>query len=385
MKTAALSLSALALGSTGNCLAQPQAALARTYSDDCNQLIRTRIVANADEYTVKQRQIIYPDDDTPKTTASSYRCSETQGLAIDNANRRVYVIKTDASSKVGALYSAPLSASKKSDFKLVGAFGNSWLGHANGLCCIPTGSGTRLFVPDSASSGNGLIRTIFVPNAAAVDGADFDPSSLGLGSWICKGFRPRALAWDGISKKFIARNGRDSSGNEAFCNCYVFAAPTSNTEGTFTIPNVDAKFRVELPSKINIHAGVFSSSAESFDAGKKSGRGKQDIAFHGGYLYLPVSDQKDKMYVNKSGDKRTNRNIILRFKTGSVQSLINVYRSAGTRLYRMDRALLDVSSTIEKGKQGYEIESIDFFGNQMYLVANESPHPKKYDTLRMLV
>ena len=419
LKTAGAASAALAFSASfGNALAAPTTAEARSYGANKTQLVRSKIVVNCNMKSVYMGKLIYVKGSTFKSasdiidglsdeqfaTAASacssfgtkpanksalknfaFDCNETQAIAIDSVNRRIYVVKSTDSDNlhaVSAVFSAPLSATAQGQFKLVVAFGDdwmgtstpkggtSWTGHANGCCCIPDGAGTRLYIPTSDGDNNS-IRTIYIPNAAAVDAASYDPANFlnwgKLGSWKCN-FTPRGITYDPASKKFIARNGRSCSSGVAYCTCYIFSAPTNDPSKLDVAVSNISKFRVELPDSIYIPKGVFSSSKETFNAGKSSGRGKQDITYHGGYLYLPVSDQSDKRYKKSAGNYRTNRNVILRFKIGSVATAI----ANGNTLYRANKSLVDVSATLQLSKQGYEIEGLDFYGNTLYFNTNES-------------
>ncbi len=418
IKAASLTSAALALSCAAPSFASTSNAFARTYNAPSTQLVRSKIMLNCNMKSVRMDKLIYVSGTNfksavdiinglsdsnfataasacasyatkPKTKddlkAFTFDCNETQAVAIDSSNKRIYVVKTTDSDNlhgITAIYSAPLSATAQGQFKLVVAFGDdwmgtsspkggtSWTGHSNGCCCVPDGSGTRLYIPTSNDSDNS-IRTIYIPNAASVDSSSYDPANFlkwgKLGSWKCN-FTPRGITYDASSKKFIARNGRGTSSGIACCTCYIFSAPTTDASAmNVSVTNI-SKFKIELPDSIYIPKGVFSSSKETFNAGKSSGPGKQDIAYHGGYLYLPVSDQKDKRYKKSSGNYRTNRNVILRFKIGSVANAI----SGGNKLYRINKALVDASSTVQISKQGYEIEGVDFYGNTMYFNTNES-------------
>ena len=422
LKAAGATSAALAFAASfGTAAALPSTAEARSYGANATQLVRSKIMLNCNMKSVSMGKLIYVKGSTFKSAVNiidgltdeqfaiaanacpgyngiktkpadksalkqyAFDCNETQALAIDSVNKRIYVVKATDSDNlhgVSAIFSAPLSATSQGQFKLVVAFGDDWMGtsspkggtcwtgHANGCCCIPDGAGTRLYIPTSNDDDNS-IRTIYIPDAAAVDAANYDPANFlnwgKLGSWKCS-FTPRGITYDASSKKFIARNGRSYASGAAYCTCYVFSAPTNDPSALDVTVNYVSKFRIELPDSIYIPKGVFSSSKETFNAGKSSGRGKQDIAYHAGYLYLPVSDQSDKRYKKSAGNYRTNRNVILRFKIGSVANAI----ANGNTLYRANKSLVDASATLQLSKQGYEIEGVDFYGNTLYFNTNES-------------
>lgn len=421
LKAAGATSAALAFAAGfGTAAANPVTAEARSYGASMTQLVRSKIMLNCNMKSVRMDKLIYVKGSTFKSAvdiieglsdeqfevaanactpynsktkpanksalkAFAFDCNETQALAIDSVNKRIYVVKATDSDNlhgVNAIFSAPLSATAQGQFKLVVAFGDNWMGtgspkggtcwtgHANGCCCIPDGAGTRLYIPTSNSDDNS-IRTIYIPNAAAVDAANYDPANFlnwgKLGSWKCK-FTPRGITYDAASRKFIARNGRSYASGTAYCTCYIFSAPTNDLSALDVEVSNISQFRVELPDSIYIPKGVFSSSKETFNAGKATGRGKQDITYHAGYLYLPVSDQSDKRYKKSAGNYRTNRNVILRFKIGSVAAAI----ANGNTLYRANKSLVDASATLQLSKQGYEIEGIEFYGNTLYFNTNES-------------
>jgi hypothetical protein len=354
---------AFAGGNTGAQMAAPELAYAADEEDKVT-LIYTDEHINA--------KVV----DTPyKKRKCTFR--ESESFAIDTKHNHMFMAKLGDQSGCKnriAVFAAPLSATKLSQWKLVRVFENKWLGHANGMTAMPCNNGTKLIVATNSKT----LKTIYIPDLK-------NPSKgLELGTWKCP-FSSNGLAYDTQTGWVISRSGLGSKKGVHYNNAVVFRPPTTATSGNHKVTEY-TKFRVEFPKVIDVPAGVFEKKATRFYPTKVA---KQDIGFHDGYLYFCLAATKSGRYSykKKSGKRvyRTARNAIIRWKIGSSKDIVKKYKSAKKKIqvYPTDQYIFDAA--IDVKKQGYEMESLAFKGETMYLLTNESSGTIKnqYDRVRV--
>lgn len=373
LKLSGITAAGLALTGSAATLAPEEAlAASKTYGTNKSSTFRSRVLLEAGNMSATKSMKSF------SYQGKTYAARDVQALAIDEVNKRYYITRNDpTSSKRAFILSAPLSATSGKQWKVVGLFEKNWLGHANSICAIPCGKGTRLLVATNSNK----IRVVYVPDASK-------PSTgIKTSTWVCGSYHksacnPRGLTYDRASKCVIARNGISKKNGAYYMKCFVFKTPTSAHTGTakMTEKHYSARFEIEIPNYVTAPAGALGSKAMKC---KVSGWGRQDLCYDGTYLYNGFSDIKSGKYQGN-----VQRNLALRWKIGSVSSLRTKYatqmKKSNKKLrvpyrYKMDRALFDAA--VKPNKQGYEFEGFDCVGKTIFMVTNEAKN-KTYDAIR---
>lgn len=308
-----------------------------------------------------------------KYKGKTYNCYDVQALAIDQVHKRYYITRTDGGEDRAFIFSAPFSATKGTDWKCVGMFKNGWLGHANSMCAVPSGEGTKLLIATNSSK----LRCVYIPNASK-PAKNIKKSTWSFGSydgWSCE---PRGVEYDAASGKFIARNGPSVSGSATYFKTFVFKLPTTKTTGTTTVNSskFTARARVEVPVSVTAPAGLLGKKAKTAKTSKWS---RQDMAWNGSTLYVGFSNTHGGKYKSCVAS-----NTVLSWNLGSVKKIEKKYKKSKAKgnaphWYSLGTALFD--SSIKWNTQSYEVEGLSFYGDKLYIATNEG-YNGNFDKIR---
>ena len=308
-----------------------------------------------------------------KYKGKTYNCYDVQALGIDEVHERYYITRTDGGESTAFIFSAPFSATKGSDWKCVGMFTGGWLGHANSMCAVPSGKGTKLLVATNSSK----VRCVYVPNANKPS-KNIKKSTWQFGSydgWSCA---PRGIDYDSATDKFIVRNGPSTSNGPKYFKAFVFKNPTSNVTGTTTVSSskFTARLRLEIPASVVAPEGLLAKKTKVAKVGKWA---RQDMAWSGSALYQGFSATGSGKYKGCVAS-----NTILSWQLNSIKSVEKKYRktkkkSKDPRWYSLSTALFDRS--IKWGTQSYEVEGLSCMGGKLYIGTNEG-YNKNFDKIR---
>lgn len=290
---------------------------------------------------------------------------DSQSMGIDRKNKRIYIAKTDPdNSSLSALWSCPVDAASLSDWTLIHVFDNKELGHANGMCCIPRGRGSMLYI-----SRGSKIRTLFIPDAA------HPKENFVLGTWECGGFTSKSIAYDTASNKFISRGSLVRQGRQYYLPCWIFDAPTTEPSGTHKVASTVTEFRLHVPTSVKTRSGQFGFD-EAWTTPPKSGI--QDMCYDGEKLFLPFADTRNSPHVftfpGKGLVKRTRRNCIISYSLRSIEQLIANHQASGVIVYEPKRVIFD--SSIVLNDQSFEMESLVAHNGKPLMLTDESSHIK---------
>lgn len=335
-------------------------AASKTYGTNYSSTFRSKVLLDACNRAATKNMKAF------KYKGKTYNCRDIQAMAVDEVNKRYYITRTISGGGAFVL-SCPMSATNGNSWTVVGKYSKSWLKHANSMTCIPTGKGTRLLIATDSKK----IRVIYIPDASK-------PSTgVKKSTWVCDSFDkfaciPRGLSYDRKSKCIVSRNGISKKNGNHFMKCFTFKIPTSKTTGTTHVKQAHyvARWEIEVPKYVTAPAGILKKKAYKCNTTWWS---RQDMCYDGENLYVAYSNTKNGKY-----DGSVQKNVLVRWKVGSVASQISKYKAQMAKKkksnrvayrYPFNRALFDRS--VKYNTQGFEFEGFDCIGNTVFMATNE--------------
>lgn len=341
--------------------AAPAMAASKSYGIGSSTAVRTQALFNAGNQKLDGMKAF-------KYKGKKYNCYDVQAMAIDWVNQRYYITRTGSSGKRAFVFSAPLNATKGTQWTCVGMYTGGWLKHANNMCAIPYGTGTKLLICTNSSK----LRCIYIPDATK------PAQNVQKSTWVCGSFdgwdcQPRGISYDASTNMLIARNGISYNGSEIYMKGFVFKMPSNTNGSTVKITEFKARFKMEIPKSVTATPKTLAKKAKK---AKVCNWSRQDMCYDGATLYNPVSNTSGGKYRGMVAS-----NAILSWNVGDVASIVKKYKKNGKEpcWYSMTKAYFDES--VKWNKQGYEIEGIEAANGYIYIATNEG-YNGKFDKIR---